>query len=115
MASKACYPIRRAPYRLTLALGQADQLLAKSSASIMLDPVQDAVRDFRVAEREGRRMRRRQVKMQPFVQLSISILTHTHTHTTQYLSTQHAKRISSQLFKQIFIYLCFVIQHRCSF
>merc|ERR1719309_32384 len=43
---------------------QADQLLALSATNIAIiaDPVQDAVRDFRVAEREGRRMRRRQAR-----------------------------------------------------
>ena len=34
--------------------------LTATNAALMLDPVQDAVRDYRANEREGRRMRRRQ-------------------------------------------------------
>jgi len=43
---------------------QADQLhsMTATNIALMMDPVQDAVRDFRVAEREGRRMRRRQAR-----------------------------------------------------
>lgn len=43
---------------------QADHLhsLTTTNIALMMDPVQDAVRDFRVAEREGRRMRRRQAR-----------------------------------------------------
>lgn len=41
---------------------QADVLTAMTATNmaLLLDPVQDAVRDYRVAEREGRRIRRRQ-------------------------------------------------------
>eukprot|EP00092_Neocalanus_flemingeri_P000916 GFUD01000974.1.p1 GENE.GFUD01000974.1~~GFUD01000974.1.p1 ORF type:complete len:671 (-),score=245.90 GFUD01000974.1:43-2055(-) len=43
---------------------QADVLAAMTATNmaLMLDPVQDAVRDYRVAEREGRRIRRRQAR-----------------------------------------------------
>jgi hypothetical protein len=43
---------------------QADILAAQSalSFSISMDLVQDAIRDFRVAEREGRQRRRRQAR-----------------------------------------------------
>jgi len=43
---------------------QADHLhsMTATNIALMMDPVQDAVRDFRVAEREGRRMRRRQAR-----------------------------------------------------
>ena len=36
--------------------------LTATNAAMMVDPVQDAVRDFRANEREGRRMRRRQAR-----------------------------------------------------
>jgi len=36
--------------------------MTASNMAAMVDPVQDAIRDFRVAEREGRRMRRRQYR-----------------------------------------------------
>ena len=43
---------------------QAEVLGAMTATNLaaMVDPVQDAVRDFRAAEREGRRMRRRQAR-----------------------------------------------------
>eukprot|EP00090_Calanus_glacialis_P046886 TRINITY_DN9429_c0_g1_i2.p1 TRINITY_DN9429_c0_g1~~TRINITY_DN9429_c0_g1_i2.p1 ORF type:complete len:807 (-),score=326.26 TRINITY_DN9429_c0_g1_i2:237-2657(-) len=43
---------------------QADVLAAMTATNmaLLLDPVQDAVRDYRVAEREGRRIRRRQAR-----------------------------------------------------
>lgn len=49
---------------------QADILAALSATNLALglDPVQDAVRDFRVAEREGRRMRRRKAREEKGIQ-----------------------------------------------
>jgi len=43
---------------------QADVLAAMTATNmaLLMDPVQDAVRDYRVAEREGRRIRRRQAR-----------------------------------------------------
>jgi hypothetical protein len=43
---------------------QADMLAAQSATSfaINMDLVQDAIRDYRVAEREGRQRRRRQAR-----------------------------------------------------
>ncbi len=43
---------------------QADILhsLASTNSNVTFDPVNDAVRDFRVAEREGRQRRRRQAR-----------------------------------------------------
>jgi len=43
---------------------QADVLatMTATNMALLMDPVQDAVRDYRVAEREGRRIRRRQAR-----------------------------------------------------
>ena len=56
---------------------QADILAAQSAAvsfALNMDLVQDAIRDFRVAEREGRQRRRRQARQNKargaFVQIS---------------------------------------------